>query len=209
MNQTDLAKSPEAQRIFKPDVLLIGIGAATAILIAYLLRLAEDSIPTDPPPIIIKDGSFVIETDEPLSEINGNPNIYKRVGFGEIKGVRVFKTNEITGQANSYDYDDRNGVEVDIRLQKHTSAGWMDINPLVTIRTISNAGNPKDFALTIGKKLNKKGKSKPPRKERRGDDDADTIRFGQIIVREDDGGGDPFVTADGDNYTIAFYNYLV
>ena len=209
MNQTDLTKSLEEQRVFKPDVLLIGIGAAAAILVAFLLRRAEDSLPTDPPPIIIKDGSFVIETDEPLSEQNGNPNVYKRVGFGMIKGVRVFKTNEITGQANSYDYDDRNGVEVDIRLQKHTPAGWVNINPLVTIRTLNNAGSPKDFALTIGKKLNKKGKPKPPRKERRGDDDPDTFRFGQITVREADGGGDPFFAAEGDTFALAFYNYLV
>jgi len=209
MNQTDLTKSLEERGIFKPDVLLIGIGAAAAIVVAFLLRRAEDSLPTDPPPIIIKDGSFVIETDVPLSEHNGNPNVYKRLGFGEIKGVRVFNTNEKTGLAESHDYDDRNGVEVDIRLQKHTSAGWVNINPLVTIRTLNNAGSPKDFALTIGKKLNKKGKPKPPRKERRGDDDTDTFRFGQITVRENDGGGDTFVATDGDTFAIAFYNYLV
>lgn len=209
MNQTDLTKSLEEQRVFKPDVLLIGIGAAAAILVAFLLKRAEDSLPTDPPPIIIKDGSFVIEADEPLSELNGSTNVYKRINFGTIKGVRVFKNNEITGLAKSYDYDDRNGIEVDIRLQKHTTTGWVNINPLVTIRTINNAGGSKDFALTIGKKLNKKGKPKPPRKERRGDDDPDTFRFGQITVREDDGGGDPFVATDGDTFALAFYNYLV
>jgi hypothetical protein len=80
---------------------------------------------------------------------------------------------------------------------------------LVTIRTEVNAGNPKDFVLTIGKKLTKKGRPKQGRIDRHGDDDSETIRFGQIVVREKDGGGDTYDADEGDNYLIAFYNQLI
>ncbi len=216
MNPIDLTKSSEGQRIFKRNVLIISIISATVGAVAYLLRKIR-SIPHDPPPIIIKPGIFVIETDETvtestdgtLNETVAGSNIYKRKGFGKIKGVRVFKTNEESGLAESYDYEDKNGVEVDIRLQKLTLNGWKDIDPLVTIRTVGNTVNPKDFVLKIGKKLKKKGFPNPARLERWEDDGTENLRFGQVVIRENDGGGDTFNSQDGDHYLISFYNRLV
>jgi hypothetical protein len=217
MNPINLTESSKEQKIFKRNILIIGIISAAAGAIAYFFRTIS-ALPPKPPPIIIRSGIFVIEADETLTETADeastetlvNPNLYKRKGFGRIKGVRVFKTNEESGLAESYDYEDKRGVEVDIRLQKHSPQnGWEDINPLVTIRTLDNASNSKDFVLKIGKKLKKKGFPNPARPERWEDDGTEYLRFGRVVVRENDGGGDTFDSEDGDHYLISFYNRLV
>jgi hypothetical protein len=209
MNTTDLIERVEEEFDSK-SVAIIGVGlVALGFLLTLRKRMSRDVEEGELPPIIIKSGSFVVESDVDLYQPPQSPNTYKRRGFGEIRGVRVFVTNEITGRAKSYDFDDRNGIEVDIRLQKHTPSGWIDINPLVTIRSETNSGTTKDFVLTIGKKISKKGHPKPGRRYRYVDDDSDNIRFGQIVVRENDGGGMPFVSKDSEDYIIAFYNYLI
>lgn len=210
MNTTDLTKSPEEQKAFKPeDVLIIGIGVVAAFAIAYLLKKIKATIPHRPPPIIIKSGSFTIETDELLVNLPANPNDYKRTGFGEIKGVRVFKTNEVTDPEKPSEFEDATGITVDIRLQRHSSlTGWVNIVPPVTIRAVTNGSNPKDFVLTIGQKLSKEGRPKPERKDRWEDDDTEILRFGQIVVRRNSGGGETFDNLHGDDYLIAFYNEL-
>lgn len=211
MNKADFTKIKEERVFSNKGLLTLGIGAAAAAAAAAALFWSmKRSIPAaDPPPIIIKSGSFSIESDKPLLESIGNPNIYSRPAFGEIKGVRVFRTNEMTGDADSDDFEDRDGIEVDIRLQKLTGNGWNDINQLVTIRAEGAAGNPKDFNLRIGKKLHKKGHPKPGRRERREDDGTENIRFGYIAVREADGGNGDYYAEDGDDFIITFYNRLV
>jgi len=205
MNSTELPEGTE-EKFDSKSIAIIGAAVVgLGVLITKWMTRKQELLYEELPPIIIKDGSFIIESDEDLIHPPQSPNTYKRRGFGEIKGVRVFTINEKTGRAISDDYDDNNGVEVDIRLQRHTPSGWQDINPLVTVRTVNNAGNPKDFVLTIGKKLGKKGRPKHERIDRRGDDDSENIRFGQIVVRENDGGGDTFDANEGDNYLIAFY----
>ena len=67
MNSTNLTKSSEEQSAFKPDVLNIAIGAAAALVVAYLLKKKKSKpiwkdkniLPIKPPPIIIKSGSFI------------------------------------------------------------------------------------------------------------------------------------------------------
>jgi len=205
MNSTELPEGTEekfdSKSIAIINAALIGLG----VLITKWMTRKQELLYEELPPIIIKDGSFIIESDEDLYHSAQSPNTYKRRGFGEIKGVRVFTINEKTGRAVSDDYDDNNGVEVDIRLQRQILGVWQDIPGLVTVRTVNNAGNQKDFVLTIGKKLGKKVHPKHGRTDRYGDDDSENIRFGQIVVRENDGGGGTCNANEGDNFLIAFY----
>jgi hypothetical protein len=197
------------QNSFNP-LFILALIVGGSVVVYRLLKLFEESfLDGNLPPIIIKSGSFDIEADEPLDEsggMSGNPFIYKRIGFGEIKGVRVFRINERSGKAKSSDYY---GVEVDIRLQQYVSSGWQNINPLVIIRSKVNPSNPKkDFVLEIGKKLDIKGKPKPGRKEKRFDKGTDILRFGSVIVRKANG-DEVLFDDDGDEYIISFYNSLV
>ncbi len=213
-----LDKTTGQNELFKSIGLIsffVLIGVAVVKTVQYLLQ-ADEELPDMIPPIIIKSGSFIIESDEPLNESGGtgnNPHVYKRIGFKEIKGIRVFINNEVNGLANSHSYDDSQGVDVDIWLQDFVSGVWqpasLPINPDVTIRSEGNPGNDKDFVLRIKKQLEKKGKPHPRRKEKRRDKDNDTFRFARVRVSERDGGGDTFNTVDGDDYMIAFYNSLV
>ncbi len=214
MNQINLNKSSDEKSIFKRKVLIFGIFSVAVGVITYVLNRIR-AIPYDPPPIIIKSGIFIIETDETvtestdgtLNETVAGPNFYKRRGFGKIKGVRVLKI-DAEQNTDPDNFEDRNGVEVDIRLQKRTIHGWVDIDPLVTIRTEDNGANPKDFVLKIGKKLKKRGFPDYPREHRWEDDGTENLRFGKVVVRENDGGGDTFDSQEGDHYHISFYNKL-
>ena len=205
MNSTELPEGTE-EKFDSKSIAVIGAAVVgLGVLITKWITRKKMLLDTELPPIIIKDGSFIIESDEDLYQPPHSSNTYNRRDFGEIKGVRVFTINEKTGRAKSDPYNDNNGVEVDIRLQRQISGVWQDIPGLVTVRTVNNAGNQKDFVLTIGKKLGKKGNPKHGRKDRRGDDDSETIRFRQIVVREKDGGGGTCNANEGDNFLIAFY----
>jgi hypothetical protein len=191
------------------------IGVAVVKTVQYLLR-AEEALPDTIPPIIIKSGSFITESDEPFDVsggTGGNPFIYKRFGFKEIKGVRVFINNEKYGSAKSHDYDDPEWVDVDIWFQDYIAGVWqptsLPINPDVIIRSEVGTGVDKDFVMRIRKQLEKKGKPHPKRKEKRRDKDNDTFRFARVSVRENTGGGETFDYKEGDHFMIAFYNYLV
>ncbi|MFN2440948.1 MAG: hypothetical protein ABR503_17215, partial [Chitinophagaceae bacterium] len=191
-----LTKGNELSKSIAGISFFVLIGYAVVKTVQYLLR-ADEELPDLLPPIIIKSGSFIIESDEPLNEsggTGGNPHVYKRIGFKEIKGVRVFRTNEVNGAANSDSYDDAQGVDVDIWFQNYISGVWqpasLPINPDVTIRSEGNPGTDKDFVLRINKQLEKKGKPHPKRKEKRRDKDNDVFRFARVRVRERDGGGD-------------------
>ena len=213
-NQTSLENIQH--NLFNPLLVLASIVGVGVVVYKLLKQATEKSIGDEFPPIIIKSGSFVIESDETLHKSGGggggNPDVYKRLGFKEIKGVRVFIDNEITGSAKSYSYDDSQGVEVDIWLQDYIGNVWqpasLPINPDITIRGEGSPGN-KDFVLKIKKELEKKGKPNPKRKDKLRSKDTDTFRIARIEVRENDGGGDTFNRVDGDHYMIAFYNSLV
>jgi hypothetical protein len=169
----------------------------------------EFAAPGDLPPIIIKSGSLVIESDEPLTKSGNN---YKRAGFNLIQSVRIIKINEYTGATQTFTFADPKGVEVDFRLQHFVSNNWqpIDQSPLVQIKN-ENAAGSADFVLISAKELEKRGKSKPRRKERRQDKGNDVFRFAGIVIRGRGTASPPVIppTVEGDEYVIGLYNSYV
>ncbi len=160
------------------------------------------------PPIIIKSGSFIIESDLPLAETSGNPYKYRRSGF-MIRRVLVIKVNEYTGAAETIPFADANGIELDIQLQHYVNDNWQPLaqSPLAQILNETVPGST-NFLLKIPKDLDDdRGKPKPPRKGRREDKGNDTFRFGSVIIRGKGTKPAPDVppTVDGDEYIINLY----
>ncbi len=221
MNETDLTKNPEVKRISKPDFLTIGIGAAgfaaACAIIAYFYR-EEAELFTDPPPIIIKSGSFVIETDQDLTPPAPHKNKYSRNGFGKIRGIRVITYNEIKKYSDvddfveGTDWSASEGVQVNINLQycqteqNGECVSWID-GP--QINALDNNNNfellTPNFRLSTDK-----GKKHTKRKARREDDEARTLRFGSVkIIKKSDGTEiKSYDEKDGQEFIIGFYNEL-
>ncbi len=172
--------------------------------------IIEEAIPSDLPPIIIKSGSFTIESDEPLTESGSGPYNYKRSGFKLIQAVRVIKVNEHTGTTETFPFVDVNGIELEIRLQHYVSGSWQPLaqSSLVQIKNEVVQGSS-NFVLSIAKALDKKGKSKPRRKEKREDKGNDIFRFSSVVIRGKGTVSPPTIppTVEGDEYTIGLYNY--
>lgn len=223
MNQTDLTKQgQEEQRVFKPNLSTIGkIGvaiAATSAAIAYFLRMAEESIPHDPPPIIIKSGSFVIETDQDLKPAAPHQPRYRRETFGSIRGIRVIIYNEIRKYSDvddfveNTDWSAAEGVQVNINLQYCQAAtpngeceSWIQ-GPQINI--LDNTNN---FELITPIKLStSKGKKHSKRKANREDEETRISRFGSIdIIKKSNGKKiKSYEEKEGQEYIIGFYNYL-
>jgi hypothetical protein len=168
------------------------------------------AVPSDLPPIIIKSGSFSIESDELLAVSGSRPFNYKRLGFKLIQAVRVIKVNENTGVTETFSFVDALGIELDIRLQHFVSGNWQPLSEssLVQIKNEPVTGSS-NFVLSIGKELDRKGKPKPRRKEKREDKAADVFRFGSVVIRGKGPVSPPTIapTVDGDEYIIGLYNY--
>jgi hypothetical protein len=66
-----------------------------------------------------------------------------------------------------------------------------------------------NFVLSIAKDLDRKGKSKPRRKEKREDSGNDVFRFGSVVIRGKGTVLPPAIppTVEGDEYIIGLYNY--
>jgi hypothetical protein len=202
---------------------LLFVGAAAVACVGLLLYFrtstteAEFELPTDPPPIIIKSGSFEIESNQKLDESTngsgGNPFVYSWDNFGEILGVRIYRINENNGNPVAVPFINPLGLEIDIILQFFDSdqERWFDISPPVTVKSEGSAGNPKNFKLRLNRDLDSKGKPKPPRKFKRRDKGSETIRIGKIVVRDKNGNLLPpsFQVHDGDDFFITIYNRLV
>ena len=172
-------------------------------------RMAEFAPPSDLPPIIIKSGSFIIESDMPLTESGSGTYNYKRSGFKLIQSVRIIKFNEHNGTTYTFPFADPGGIELDIRLQHYVSEIWQPIaqSPLAQIKNETVQGST-NFVLSISKELDKKGKPKPKRREKREDKGNDIFRFGSIVIRGKGTVPPPVIpqTDDGDEYVIGLYN---
>jgi len=129
MNSTNSPETMEQPRGFNKKILIYGFllitGILAAIILAFKLGFAPDPEETEPPPIIIKSGSFNLETDTPLANPNNDSQNYTR-NFGGmgIKAIRVTTFNEkkkgsdddnyFAGENNEWKKDER--VEVNIEV---------------------------------------------------------------------------------------------
>lgn len=181
------------------SIIAFSAGAAfLAGLALYLYYRNKDEAPieSDPPPVIIKSGSFVLESADRLSEsgsgASGDPFIYTKGGFS-LKWARIFSYNEISGDIRPFKYYENPTVQ--IWFKKITVPG---ATPDVVVR---QAGN--DFELTINtkKKLKFKTNSHSNRKNKYEDDEfPDTIVFNRVQIN-----GDVFIANRGDQFIIGFY----
>ncbi len=167
----------------------------------------QTTLSSDLPPIIIKSGSFIIESDAALSESGSSIRSYRRSNF-KIGRVYVIKIHELTGASPPIPFSDSMGIELDIRLQHFVDNRWqpLDQSPLAEVRN-ENVSGSTNFLLKIPKNLDRKGKAKPPRKERRLDGSNEPFRFGSVVIRGLGTTPAPTVpaTVDGDDYIIGLY----
>jgi len=216
MNSTDSTKKPEEPKAFKPNILIMGVGAAATFATAYLLR-KKSMLPPKPPPIIIKSGSFVIETDQDLKPAAPHQSRYIRETFGKIRGIRVTTYSEIEKPSDVDDFEENidwspsEGVQVNINLQYYQAGqnsgyeSWIQ-GPQIKIFDIDN-----NFELITPIKLSSnKGKKHKERRAKREDEENQILRFGSVeIVKKSSGKRiKNYSEKDGREYIIAFYNGL-
>lgn len=149
-----------------------------------------DNPPDDPPPIIIRTGSFVLEADSKLNEpppgALAKPYSYILNGF-TIKSIWVCHFNYIKPVTDPCKAAPA-GADVKIWFE--------DSSPDPDVKVVQNGS---DFLLTImDKKLNCKNSSSPTRPKECREDNVEVKNF---TVN-----GEPFQVNDGDIYTIGFYN---
>lgn len=230
MNRTDLTKRPEELKISKPDLLAIGIGAAAfaaaCAAIAYLFQ-EEDSIPHDPPPIIIKSGSFIIETNQALTPDQPNKRSYKRV-FNGIKGIRVVTYNERVkaDTDDDYFYEGENNrwrsndnLKVSIELERCLSEDNNGVcNSWSSPDVIEILNNTNDLEIKVPTPL-QLSKSRRNKKNKRSfkheDEHNEIIRFTKVtIINTSQGNFEikkyPLNSSETKSreYVIAFYDGL-
>ncbi len=212
MNSTNYDEPSEKQLISAP-VLIIG-GIAAALLLPRLFG-RKRSLPSKPPPIIVKSGSFVIESDIALQP---QPAGYKRPHFGSIKGLRVIWYNEIIKNDVDDDYfaeDEQDwgrgdDVEVSIGLlycTPHPSTGDCETWRPGPNAVIRSSGNELLLDTTV-KLSGSKGKKHRRRKAVREDDQPEIIRFGAIKIYNKTRGREikSYPQTSGREYLIGVYD---
>lgn len=221
--------SLSSKRGFKPGpILLIAVVIiATFVLMAgYLLVMAsgELDLPSDPPPIIIKSGSFIMESEKVFQPDTADQRNYKNLQFNSIKGIRIITYNE-NAQAKTYDkkyfegkdstWENGDNVQVNIYVQicqqenpNGTCASW---GGLKKVEVFSLNGNfevnvPNELHISKSKK-NKKNK----RQFKNEDENPEIIRFYMMDIfnKTKNTPIDAFSAQEGQEYYIGFYNTLV
>lgn len=224
ISQEQMSQEVAQKSSFQPLLILGAIVGIGLVVYNRLLQVSKDKdVEADTePPIIIKSGSFNIETDVPLKPNSAGLPAYRREGFGKITGIRVvrYKERKKKSEADDFfetsDWNSANGVQVNINLQncqQDQNGNCVSWNPGPTI-TISNSNN--DFQVTTPIKLSaSKLKNHPKRKAKREDEEVTQIfRFGSVEIREGISGDliklYPFENDDKNawEYIIAFYNAL-
>jgi hypothetical protein len=212
-DQTSLESTQ--QYLFNPLFILVAIGVGVVVVKKLLKLFEEDFMASDFPPIIIKSGSFTIETDDDDDNklqltTNSSPFIYKKMNFGKITGIRVFRIHEINGQRDS-DFFDGVGLQVKIWLEFFINGIWTNITTEPQI--IAGENNQAfELKLKFEKKLDDKKLKKHPRRTAKYDDKESKIfRFGRVEVLR----GNTIIELYGDeydhknsDYVIGFFNYF-
>lgn len=208
MDQTQLTKNPEDQGILKSKLIFLGIGALVGFAVAYLIRLLR-AIPPDPPPIVIKSGSFILETNRDFTEapVSGE-NEYKTTKFNTIKAIRV-KRIKGSNQTEVYESEVSDKLEISIKLEEKDFGGnnWTNLG---TVKCkLHDVGNQKEFKFKIKKKLNKTTFTPSPFTERWEDDGTKEIKFAEVKIDKKNSPPITLEYEEGDKFEIGFFDYLV
>jgi hypothetical protein len=198
------------QNLFNPLLILGAIVGIAVVVYRLLQQDEEDFSGNEFPPIIIKSGSFAIETDNDNNGLqltsNSNPFVYKKMNSAPITGVRVFRYNEINGDKDSDTFNDLVGFQVDIWLEYFENNGWTNITsqPQISIDV-----NNQDFVLKLrftNRLKDKKEKKHPIRKAKYEDNEPKIFRFGKVeILKKSNNSIKPY-NDEGDDYIIGLYN---
>ncbi len=173
--------------------LVIG-GLVAAILVSILGGLIYWWRPrADPPPIIVKSGSFVLEAYAEVEIQNGtgqNPDTVEYPNF-QVSNVKIQRYNK--DSATLYPLYD--GAFETIKIWMEESAG-MPTNPTFVFEQSGS-----NLKLSSTEKLKKGPNKHRARPYKIKDKDQKDFRFGKIKI-----GGNPEVIAtDGDEFFIQFY----
>ncbi len=180
----------------KPKFAVVPVVAALAFGTSFIFylrsKLKPKRMPTDPPPIIIKTGSFIIDSKKGFKKagnvvVPGNPkrkklNEYKG-NFGPIKSLLINRVNTQW----SYYFEDPKGITINLWLQKFngTTNDWETVDIKDGSDVLIRPSKP--LILELPEDLIKDNGSSPERPER---DKFNTIggnpifRIGRITVRD-------------------------
>ena len=121
-------------------------------------------VPTKPPPIIIKSGSFTIESEDGFKDANDNNGGDKRKrshqykgNFGSVQTVVVNKINKRLSQPPfGYSFQDSEGIKIKLWLQKYieSTESWEqfdnDGEPDILIGLSDSLSDPLKIELPEG-----------------------------------------------------------
>ncbi len=228
MNTTDLIERAEDQ-IDSKSVAAIGIGViALGVLITWLVKRIKDVEEGELPPIIIKSGSFIIDSVDGFrdaGDITGNPkrkklNQYKG-SFGVIKSVLVNQINEksLISTPFGYRYRDSRGVIIQLWFQKLISVnpeiwdpadigGVPDVENRLSTPLVLEL--PDDLTKSNQNKHNKrKNKDKLDFKKDTGGTDR-YFRIGRMRILDVNGNVKrDFFSENGDEYLISLWDVYI
>jgi len=157
----------------------------------------------DPPPIIVKTGSLIFQSKNPINQTVANGYTYTIKDFGnDIRGIKIKKTD---GTSPDIPIEDKDSIlKIDITLQKFDGSNWVDYDTL----TISGVGtgSQKDLVIKTNVDLGPGG-NPPPGYTDRWEHNED-YRFGKIEVLKKNGPQPTPVQINGVHYAICIYNRL-
>jgi hypothetical protein len=228
MTRSDSTKLPQENSISRRELFTFGIGATVFMPDAFLWKNASLRL-LNPPPIIIKSGSFIIDSIDGFKDAGNVTGNAKRKKFNQYKGsfvlirsVFVNQINEITpGTATSkrpegYFHQDARGLIIQIWFQKLLSENlevW-DPNDITGLADVENRPVspltlelPDDLSKSNSNKHHKrKNKDRLDFKKDAGGKDR-YFRIGRIQIIDPDKKVLSNITSiDGDEYLISLWD---
>jgi hypothetical protein len=225
MNSEELTRRPQEQ--IQPESVLIPVvvGAGLTGLAFWLLRKItrrKRIIIADPPPIFIKSGSFIIDSERGFKRDGNNShpkrpklNVYE-ANSGPVKSVIINQANQqiVNDSARPFGdfFSDPDGLTISIWLDRfdENNQTWQGVSgdPDIFIRS----SDPLRIELPADLTKNTNSNDHPNRKHKdklviKDPHNKDLIwRFGLIRIHDSSGNElGEFTTENGDEYLISFW----
>ena len=232
MNSAELNEQLEKSKRFKRNLI---IGSTIALIgtvigtLSYLFLVEDKALPEDLPPIIIKSGSFIFETDtELIPNIDGQPIYTRTFNNVGIKGIRVTTLKKQKKESDDdYFYEGKHWdsgqrVEVNIKIllcevaTDNVCVRWSQNPQIIRIYDTDDPNNQidqeKGFNMSTSIPISKS--EIKPKTEKRAFKNEDMLsvysRFGEVNIINVTT-GEPIKSYDSKDYQeyiIAFYDKL-